>query len=72
MQACVLLLMRLHLSWMRLAGTVYIDRSDFREEMERGYRRLAPGQPVGLKYRGYAWPGTIARLVSRIKLVHWS
>ncbi len=31
---------------------VYIEREDFREEAgdDKGYRRLMPGQPVGLKY----------------------
>eukprot|EP00123_Amoebidium_parasiticum_P016475 comp23445_c1_seq1/m.39113 comp23445_c1_seq1/g.39113 ORF comp23445_c1_seq1/g.39113 comp23445_c1_seq1/m.39113 type:complete len:787 (-) comp23445_c1_seq1:505-2865(-) len=33
-------------------GTVFIEQSDFREVMEKGYRRLTPDQPVGLKHRG--------------------
>ena len=33
--------------------TVYIERSDFKEVNEKGYRRLAPEQPVGLKHAGY-------------------
>jgi glutaminyl-tRNA synthetase len=32
----------------RLTKTVYIDRSDFREEDIKGYFRLAPGKTVGL------------------------
>nr|CAG4649950.1 EOG090X01EL [Sida crystallina] len=31
---------------------LYIDRSDFREVEEKGYRRLTPKQPVGLRYAG--------------------
>ncbi|XP_057339133.1 probable glutamine--tRNA ligase isoform X2 [Microplitis mediator] len=31
---------------------VYIEASDFRELEERGFRRLTPKQPVGLKYAG--------------------
>ncbi|NXC22673.1 SYQ ligase, partial [Corythaeola cristata] len=27
--------------------TVYIEETDFREEVDKGYKRLAPGQPVG-------------------------
>jgi len=30
----------------------YIEKSDFREAMESGYRRLCPGQAVGLRYAG--------------------
>ncbi|OAA65580.1 glutaminyl-tRNA synthetase [Niveomyces insectorum RCEF 264] len=33
---------------LRLTKTVYIDRSDFREEDSPGYYRLAPGKVVGL------------------------
>lgn len=34
--------------------TIYIERSDFREDnTEKGYRRLAPGQSVGLRHAGY-------------------
>lgn len=32
----------------RLTGTVYIDRSDFREEADENFFRLAPGKTVGL------------------------
>ncbi|KAJ8394750.1 hypothetical protein AAFF_G00041050 [Aldrovandia affinis] len=32
---------------------IYIESSDFREEMEKGYKRLCPGQPVGLRHAGY-------------------
>ncbi|KAF7249957.1 Glutamine--tRNA ligase [Varanus komodoensis] len=32
---------------------VYIEQSDFREVPEKGYKRLAPGQPVGLRHTGY-------------------
>jgi glutaminyl-tRNA synthetase len=34
-------------------SNLYIDASDFKEVAESGYRRLAPGQPVGLKHAGY-------------------
>jgi len=30
----------------------YIERTDFRESLEPGYRRLCPGQAVGLRYAG--------------------
>jgi len=30
----------------------FIEKSDFREKMEPGYRRLCPGQAVGLRYAG--------------------
>lgn len=33
--------------------TVYIEQSDFREVMEKGYKRLTPEQPVGLRHAGY-------------------
>ncbi|XP_077181034.1 glutamine--tRNA ligase [Paroedura picta] len=33
--------------------TVYIEQSDFREVPDKGYKRLAPGQPVGLRHTGY-------------------
>ena len=33
--------------------TIYIEKSDFKETIEKGYRRLAPGQAVGLKYADY-------------------
>ncbi|KAG5838454.1 hypothetical protein ANANG_G00223870 [Anguilla anguilla] len=35
------------------AHTIYIERSDFREVMEKGYKRLTPDQPVGLRHAGY-------------------
>nr|XP_056709605.1 glutamine--tRNA ligase [Euleptes europaea] len=34
-------------------STVYIERSDFREVPDKGYKRLAPSQPVGLRHTGY-------------------
>ena len=34
-------------------STIFIERNDFREVMEKGYRRLTPDQPVGLRYAGY-------------------
>ena len=33
--------------------TIYIEKSDFKESIEKGYRRLSPGQAVGLKYADY-------------------
>ncbi|XP_006036689.1 glutamine--tRNA ligase [Alligator sinensis] len=33
--------------------TLYIEQSDFREVLEKGYKRLTPGQPVGLRHTGY-------------------
>jgi len=35
-----------------LDSVFYIEKSDFREAMESGYRRLCPGQAVGLRYAG--------------------
>ena len=35
-----------------LKSPFYIERSDFKEAMEAGYRRLCPGQSVGLRYAG--------------------
>ncbi|XP_018321303.1 probable glutamine--tRNA ligase [Agrilus planipennis] len=32
---------------------IFIERNDFMEVAERGYRRLAPNQPVGLRHAGY-------------------
>lgn len=32
---------------------LYIEQSDFREVMEKGYKRLTPDQPVGLRHAGY-------------------
>ncbi|KAJ8016146.1 hypothetical protein DPEC_G00004160 [Dallia pectoralis] len=33
--------------------TIFMEQSDFREEMEKGYKRLTPNQPVGLRHAGY-------------------
>ncbi|XP_071495236.1 glutamine--tRNA ligase-like [Diadema antillarum] len=33
-------------------SVVYIERDDFQQKAEKGYRRLTPAQPVGLKYTG--------------------
>uniref|UniRef100_A0A665SXS9 Glutamine--tRNA ligase n=1 Tax=Echeneis naucrates TaxID=173247 RepID=A0A665SXS9_ECHNA len=33
--------------------TIFIEQSDFREVMEKGYKRLTPEQPVGLRHAGY-------------------
>ena len=38
----------------QFSSTIYIERSDFKRAAEKGYRRLCPGQPVGLRYAGYA------------------
>ncbi|KAG9483467.1 hypothetical protein GDO78_009402 [Eleutherodactylus coqui] len=35
------------------SSTVYIEQTDFREVMEKGYKRLTPAQPVGLRHTGY-------------------
>ncbi|XP_072276713.1 glutamine--tRNA ligase isoform X1 [Pyxicephalus adspersus] len=35
------------------SSTVYIEQTDFREVMEKGYKRLTPNQPVGLRHAGY-------------------
>lgn len=32
--------------------TIYIEKSDFKLTPEKGYRRLSPGQSVGLRYAG--------------------
>jgi len=45
-----------------LEQTLYIERSDFKESMETGYRRLCPGQAVGLRYAGL-----VVELVDTIK-----
>jgi len=37
----------------KFSKTVYIEKSDFKKENEKGYRRLTPGQNVGLRYSGY-------------------
>lgn len=34
-------------------STIFIEQSDFREVMEKGYKRLTPDQPVGLRHAGY-------------------
>jgi len=36
----------------QFSSTIYIDRSDYRSAEEKGYRRLTPGQAVGLRYAG--------------------
>ncbi|XP_037539879.1 glutamine--tRNA ligase [Nematolebias whitei] len=36
-----------------LTNTIFIEQSDFREVMEKGYKRLTPEQPVGLRHAGY-------------------
>nr|XP_055024703.1 glutamine--tRNA ligase [Misgurnus anguillicaudatus] len=33
--------------------TIFIEQADFREVMEKGYKRLTPDQPVGLRHAGY-------------------
>nr|XP_046220197.1 glutamine--tRNA ligase [Oncorhynchus gorbuscha] len=33
--------------------TIFIEQSDFREVIEKGYKRLTPDQPVGLRHAGY-------------------
>uniref|UniRef100_A0A673NMP2 Glutamine--tRNA ligase n=1 Tax=Sinocyclocheilus rhinocerous TaxID=307959 RepID=A0A673NMP2_9TELE len=35
------------------SNTIFIEQSDFREVMEKGYKRLTPDQPVGLRHAGY-------------------
>ncbi|KAM3618431.1 uncharacterized protein V6R79_020221 [Siganus canaliculatus] len=35
------------------ARTIFIEQSDFREVMEKGYKRLTPEQSVGLRHAGY-------------------
>ncbi|XP_044512898.1 glutamine--tRNA ligase [Gracilinanus agilis] len=35
------------------SSTIYIEYTDFKEEPEKGYKRLAKGQPVGLRHAGY-------------------
>jgi len=45
-----------------LESTFFIERSDFKESMESGYRRLCPGQAVGLRYAGL-----VVELVDMIK-----
>lgn len=38
---------------MVLDRVIYIEQSDFKSEPEKGYRRLAPGQSVGLRHANY-------------------
>ncbi|XP_038596019.1 glutamine--tRNA ligase isoform X2 [Tachyglossus aculeatus] len=33
--------------------TIYIEQTDFKEVLEKGYKRLTPNQPVGLRHAGY-------------------
>ncbi|XP_069684167.1 probable glutamine--tRNA ligase [Periplaneta americana] len=35
------------------ASELYIERTDFKEAGDKGYRRLTPDQPVGLRHAGY-------------------
>eukprot|EP00096_Caligus_rogercresseyi_P014528 TRINITY_DN7026_c0_g1_i2.p1 TRINITY_DN7026_c0_g1~~TRINITY_DN7026_c0_g1_i2.p1 ORF type:complete len:237 (-),score=66.10 TRINITY_DN7026_c0_g1_i2:71-781(-) len=35
-----------------ISPEIYIEASDFKEVSEKGYRRLCPGQSVGLRYAG--------------------
>ncbi|XP_056896848.1 glutamine--tRNA ligase [Takifugu flavidus] len=35
------------------SATIFIEQSDFKEVMEKGYKRLTPEQPVGLRHAGY-------------------
>lgn len=37
----------------KFSNSLFIERSDFKSADEKGYRRLSPGQPVGLRYAGY-------------------
>lgn len=32
---------------------VYIEQTDFKENPEKGYKRLSPNQSVGLRHTGY-------------------
>ncbi|XP_072329220.1 glutamine--tRNA ligase isoform X1 [Scyliorhinus torazame] len=36
-----------------ITSTIYIEQSDFREVMEKGYKRLTPDQSVGLRHAGF-------------------
>ncbi|XP_037075687.1 LOW QUALITY PROTEIN: probable glutamine--tRNA ligase [Pollicipes pollicipes] len=36
-----------------LGAEIFIERSDYRAADEKGYRRLTPGQPVGLRHAGF-------------------
>ncbi|XP_055594275.1 probable glutamine--tRNA ligase [Uranotaenia lowii] len=40
-----------HSIW--LDKVIFIEKSDFSENPEKGYRRLTPNQPVGLRYAGF-------------------
>ncbi|XP_013387414.1 glutamine--tRNA ligase [Lingula anatina] len=33
--------------------TIFIEKTDFKEKNEKGYKRLAPDQPVGLRHAGF-------------------
>nr|CAG4645363.1 EOG090X01EL [Lynceus sp. MCZ IZ 141354] len=46
----------------KLAKVIYIDRSDFKEVGEKGYRRLTPNQSVGLRHAGL-----VVKIVNVIK-----
>ncbi|XP_028907369.1 glutamine--tRNA ligase [Ornithorhynchus anatinus] len=35
------------------SSTIYIEQTDFKEVLEKGYKRLTPNQPVGLRHAGY-------------------
>ncbi|XP_044157126.1 LOW QUALITY PROTEIN: glutamine--tRNA ligase [Bufo gargarizans] len=35
------------------SSTIYIEQTDFREVMEKGYKRMTPDQSVGLRHAGY-------------------
>ncbi|GAA29540.2 glutaminyl-tRNA synthetase [Clonorchis sinensis] len=35
-----------------ISSEIYLDSSDFQERPEKGYRRLTPDQPVGLRHAG--------------------
>lgn len=45
-----------------LDKVLYIERSDFSEKSEKGYRRLTPTQSVGLRYAGF-----VIKVVEMIK-----
>ena len=58
----------------KFSKTLFIERDDFREDLEKGFRRLAPGQGVGLRYVGVVIylekveknsKGDIVRIVTR-------
>lgn len=34
-------------------STIFIEQGDFKEVMEKGFKRLTPEQPVGLRHAGY-------------------